>query len=127
MYFSKNNASYGGALYISTDTKLDIVKQEVNDTSKILFTENSAMQGGAIYVMDVIQDCKTRYNATKECFLQTLLNISSVTKVANNYFNVYFINNTASLSSSAIFGGLLDRCLLNRQTNYFLIFLTKHS
>ena len=121
MCFSKNNATYGGALY-STDTKLNIVKQEENDTSKILFTENSAVQGGAIYVMDVIQDCETRYNTTKECFLQTLLNRYNITKVPNNYFNVYFINNTASLSSNAIFGGLLDRCSLNPANELLLDF-----
>ncbi|XP_064388838.1 uncharacterized protein LOC135336897 [Halichondria panicea] len=121
MCFSKNNATYGGALY-SIDTKLNIVKQEENETSKILFTENSAVQGGAIYVMDVIQDCETRYNARKECFLQTLLNRSNVTRVANNYFNVYFINNTASLSSNAIFGGLLDRCSLNPANKLLLDF-----
>ena len=123
MYFSKNNATYGGALY-SIETNLNIVKQKENDTSKILFKENSAVQGGAIYMMDVIQDCETRYNARKECFLQTLLNRSNVTKVPNNYFNVYFINNTASLSSNAIFGGLLDRCSLNPANE---LLLTKHS
>ena len=55
-----------------------------------------------------------------ECFLQSLV---LYTVPANNNFNrsavnthyICFVNNTAKMAGSALYGGLIDRCSLNSQ------------
>ena len=116
---TKNIATYGGAFYLSSNSKLYLVKKKQKSISrddlKLVLRENSAQKGGGVFIndSDIGEQCVSQYSS-EECFLQTLLlNSTSAPLRDTNYLNVFFVNNTASVSGDAIFGGLLDRCSLN--------------
>ena len=126
--FLSNHALRGGAAVLSEGSKIYIQKsaQDIyNELSiKLLFSNNSADYGGAIYVMDdsnsaVLCQQTARSNlrtlSMNECFLQTLRlyypNDTEFNKY--NYMNVFFQFNEGNIAGNDIYGGLLDRCQIN--------------
>ena len=126
--FSSNEAIRGGAAALSEGSKIYIQKTSqdfYNQFSiKLLFSNNSADYGGAIYVLDDSNSavlCQQtaqsglRPLSTNECFLQTLrLYYPRDTYYSVfNYINIFFQFNEGNKAGNDIFGGLLDRCQIN--------------
>ncbi|XP_064390068.1 uncharacterized protein LOC135337978 [Halichondria panicea] len=125
---TKNIATYGGALYMSSNSKIYLIKQKQKSISrddlKLVLRENSAQKGGGVFIndSDIGQQCVSQLSS-EECFLQTLLlNSTSAPLKDKNLLNIFFVNNTASMSGDAIFGGLLDRCSLSPSNELLLDF-----
>ncbi len=125
---TKNIATYGGAFYLSSNSKLYLIKRKQKSTSqddlKLVLGENAAKKGGGIFIndSDIGEQCGAQISS-EECFLQTLLLNSTAARLNDaNYLNVLFVNNVASVSGDAIFGGLLDRCSLNPSNELLLDF-----
>ena len=108
--FINNGAENGSGLYLEANAKLYVLKHPSYSSYDILivFQDNHASYGGAIYVAD-----NTNAGACSpdnECFIQTLaLHQSTVDK--DELINIFFSGNTASEQGANIFGGLLDRCI----------------
>ena len=87
VYFVKNSAQYGGALYIEDQTNFE----QCNST-------------------------RMSATSSSECFFQTLAlfpeQLQYVVEVQNYALN--FTQNHARSTGDAIFGGLLDRCTISR-------------
>ena len=127
MRFENNVAIKEAALSLEQNSKIRLLKVRQKTVGeydmKLEFIDNSAQYGGAVYISDSSEDmsaCERGVmganlnQSSQECFIQTLL-ANSTTSEENsksNYINVFFINNTASVSGGAIYGGLLDRCIL---------------
>ena len=115
----------GGAIYLEQNSKIYVQKYEQEyyytvPKVRLNFTSNSAKKGGAIFVADNTIDGVTCQGANTElyqaeCFLQTL-GLYSHFVYNSNYINILFSNNTAHQSGSDIYGGLLDRCTINQNT-----------
>ena len=118
-----NMAEEGGGIYFEGNSKLYISKEgpitsEVNKYRKSLFIGNSANYGGAIFIADgtdsgtclsTSSDSSVQ-SAAVECTIQVL---SLHDFIAEGYIlpqNFMFSKNTAAVSGSNIYGGLLDRC-----------------
>ena len=123
--FVQNLASIGGALYLEANAKLYIWKYGTqllsNDAySIIVFANNSADFGGAIFVADSsnIGTCESniytiteaKYTGAIECFVQTL-DVQLAIDSEYNLVGIEFEYNYADHSGSNLFGGLLDRCI----------------
>ena len=104
--FEGNSATEGGAIHIDGNSQLHIYKETI-----ATFKHNQADRGAAIFVKDFV-NVKTCYFADSECFFEynEFLYENNPTNLAKNLF---FYNNTASISGSILFGGLLDRCRLS--------------
>ena len=128
MDFENNVARKGAAIYLERNSNIRLLKErretEGEYDRKLTFIDNHAQYGGAVYVSDStkgILACERGVpgsnlsQSSQECFIQTLLlhTTASVTDTKANHFNVLFLNNTANVSGGAIYGGLLDRCMLN--------------
>ena len=120
--FNSNTAiTNGGAMYLGQNSKIQLLKNEpgyVRDDNlhvRLDFTSNSAKKGGAIYVaqntIDGVpcQGADREVNQT-ECFIQTLRSYYILNSTNITYINTFFTNNTALISGSDIYGGLLDQC-----------------
>lgn len=85
--FSANSADYGGAIYISDESRLDFC------------TPNYGPHFEA-----------------RECFIQMLAMYSSTIlsnpgqNNASSFKSIYFSHNIARVSGSSLFGGMIDRC-----------------
>ena len=106
VYFIKNRAhQFGGGIFLESTSKIQI--KDTLFPSKRLnlsFIGNFAKKGGGIYVENRgTQLCKGMFS--NPCFLQTWLFYLNFTKPL-----IRFANNTAKLTGSDIYGGLLDRC-----------------
>ena len=124
----------GGAIYLEQNSKIYVQKYEPESRNtevkvRLDFTSNSAEKGGAIFVADntndgvICQGANTEiYQA--ECFLQTLGLYQTVFYVIY-YINILFSDNTAHQSGSDIYGGLLDRCTINQNTELVKIRLSQ--
>ena len=137
VHFLGNEAMRGGAIALSESSKIYILKAAVesNELSiKLIFSNNSAEYGGAVYVADNSNTgvlCRQSIDLripvwSIECFIQTLgfyylrptnnsdiglltsINISEI-----NYMNIFFTLNTGTIAGNDIYGGLLDRCQMN--------------
>ena len=92
--FVNNTALRGGAQYLDVYSNFSL-----NQTTHIYFHDNSATEfGGAIYVVDVPH--------RSECFFHILNNQSHDMKTTP----LVFVNNSAGVRGSVLFGGLLDKC-----------------
>ncbi len=93
----------GGGLYL-INTKIDFntipLSQALVKISHNVVTSDAG-KGGGIYVLD--DNCETVSNPNFQCF---------VSAYSVQYKHLYFSNNTAS-QGSVLYGGLLDRCLLD--------------
>ena len=111
LQFINNRAKNGSGLYLEHNAKLYVLKPTPRFSRSeylpvILFQDNHANYGGAIYVAD-----NTNAGACSpdnECFIQTL-GLHQDFKV-HTLINILFSGNTASEQGANVFGGLLDRC-----------------
>ena len=132
--FINNSALKGGGLSLETNSKLYVLKRiELNfdnTTSKIMSPDNvtantvqfisntAAMYGGAVYVDDDTDSGTCASTSSEvasqraECFLQVLA--LHTLRTSNIYLVHYlFSRNSANISGSILYGGLLDRCTLS--------------
>ena len=126
LIFDLNNAAgRGGAMYLESDSKLNIIKGVDDRTSvnnSILnFTSNTASYGGALFVADNTTSgtCGAMQSSmnTAKCFYQVLASYNlDVLEVFDSFINIkntYFTNNSARISGDTLYGGLLDRCTVS--------------
>ena len=127
LHFENNTAYKGAALSLKQNSKIHLLKERrkfiCNYNMKLEFIDNRAQFGGAVYISDRSQNISACKRAeanlaqpSQECFIQTIL-LNSTTNLQENtlktnYINVLFMNNTASVSGGAVYGGLLDRCMI---------------
>ena len=126
----------GGGIYLALTSQLYVIKSGNNYTRKIYslcFTANSAKYGGAVYVADETnsEQCAsvsyTNKSVDTECFLQ-VISPSSIDQREYNYTSINFSQNSAKAAGSTLYGGLLDRCTLNRAAEISLFNqITHHS
>ena len=125
VHFNSNTAiTNGGAMYLGQNSKIQLIKHKPdylwddNLHVRLDFTSNSAEKGGAIYVADntidgvLCQGADTEINQA-ECFIQTLGIYNFANSAHITYINTFLTNNTALISGSDIYGGLLDQCTIN--------------
>ena len=135
----ENSAHLGGGLYMEAYAKIYISKTESDHTtnetvascSSVVFSDNFADYGGAVFVEDgtnlgvcdsnphqvssLIQErthCTNTQNpkSAAECFFEVLSLDQQFNKdYANDSIN--FTQNYAHSAGSTLFGGLLDRCI----------------
>ena len=117
----------GGGMYIDQSTKIYLLKRnlEINGQTQVTvrfnFIANSAKYGGGIFIEDSTAErsvCIKNPNTAKslsvsssDCFLQILSASDAGRDVV--FRNTFIINNTATVSGPAIYGGLLDRCTID--------------
>ena len=111
-----NVAERGGGLSFDSIAKLYVLKImhfRFHPVYAIQIIGNSADYGGALYVNDGI-NAATCESPSTECFLQVLA-IHPIQNPTLNTVSLYISNNSArrSVSSSTLFGGLLDRCTVS--------------
>ena len=88
----------GGGLYLKVDPKLYIFKASVGDEHLVIFKDNHANYGGAIYVADDTNSgACSPYN---ECFIQSLL--YNLFDNISHTLNILFSGNTALVSKEPI-------------------------
>ena len=97
--FINNSAAYGAALKVC-DGSLVFLHSGAN----VLFSNNIAQMGGAIYAQ---QGCLDTLPA---CFFQTALNKTIPVEEFGDHMTVKFVNNSAKLAGDAIYGGSIDHC-----------------
>ena len=127
---NSNTASVnGGGMYVDHNTKIYLLKRNLENFQTQVrvsfnFYANSAQYGGGIFIEDSTAErsvCLENSTAAKsltlsssECFLQTLNILDAKSNVRDfpklEFCNTFIINNTATVSGLAIYGGLLDRC-----------------
>ena len=102
--FTDNGAENGGGISLERNAKL-YERFAGNGTALIYFASNRAKyHGGALYVNDetnpeiCVATAMQNTTSTTECFLTSLF--------------VNLLDNSAGISGSNLFGGLLDRCKL---------------
>ena len=111
--FTNNRAQYGGGLSFSYHSKFIL-----EDRTSVVFRNNKARRGGAIYVDDRTQKylCTSNPYINKvpseltTCFISTNPPITT-----NNSVEITFDNNTASDQGEDIFGGMLDWCFAYKE------------
>ena len=130
--FNSNTAiTNGGAMYLGQRSKIQLLKNKpdyVGDYNlhvRLDFTSNSAEKGGAIYVAHNTNDGVLCQGADREvnqdeCFIQTLSTYNILNDTDINYINTFLTNNTALISGSDIYGGLLDQCTMNPSAELYL-------
>ena len=104
--FEGNHAKEGGAISLEVNAKIHGPVRS-RSTYFIQFINNTAHKGAAIYVNDygTCSNAKGSY-----CFLQTPHKVSSTSS------NLWIILNIIA-SGNAIYGGLLDRCIIESGLN----------
>jgi predicted outer membrane repeat protein len=120
--FRENIAAFaGGAICAEQKSKLYVLmtnKHTIIAFGTLIFLNNSADYGGAIYISDGTNfgTCASEsyqiYSTRTECFLQ-VLSLQNQFFGHNNPGNMLFIDNHAYISGSDLFGGLLDRCTIS--------------
>ena len=106
LHLINNRAENGGGLYLEVNPKV-YIQYYISDEGIIIFRDNHAIYGGAVYVAD--NTSSSACLANSECFIQTLI-LDGLNGMQNTA--MYFSDNTASQGIN-IFGGLLDRCIPN--------------
>ena len=101
---------HGGGLYLEVNPKV-YTQYYTSDEEKIIFKGNHAIYGGAMYVADDTNSGACL--ADSDCFIQTLsLNPFGIVQNTMDNNIMLFSGNIASQGAN-IFGGLLDRCILD--------------
>ena len=120
----------GGGMYIDQSTKIYLLKtnHEIVGQTQVMvrfnFIANSAKYGGGIFIDDSTAErsvCIENSNTAKsltvsssDWFLQTLSALDTGSNGPAVVFrNTFIINNIATVSGPAIYGGLLDRCTID--------------
>ena len=99
VHFKNNHATYGGALKVCDSSMIFL-----HNGTSVMFVNNSAQKGGAIYAQ---QGC---LDTAPACFFQPALNQTVDIVDFSNYIAVKFVNNSASVAGDAIYGGSIDYC-----------------
>ena len=148
--FTNNTAQRGGGLSLEANAKLVILKYEdgeillsdstyrhytYNQSYTMIFLGNSANYGGAIYVNDDTNSGTCTNDSKTDCFFQSLAHISGLYRLSEtsstsiNYArnilkteSLYFSKNSASISGSTLYGGLLDRCAVNQFSEVHILY-----
>ena len=102
--FLNNSALRGGAQYFDLHSNLSL-----NQTAHVCFQNNHATEfGGALYVADMPMPNQLlswqHESFRNECFIHIL------TSFHENPSPLTFVNNTAGIRGSVLYGGLLDKC-----------------
>ena len=105
--FINNEAQRGGGSSLARNTKFDLRTSGSPPRPVLMFTDNRADKGGALFIDDKTNPttCTSgsdENNTLVECFFLTATNDTI------QYFQ--FSNNFANISGANLFGGLLDRC-----------------
>ena len=110
--FVNNEAEYGGGISIEMNAKVYGLATET--VPLLTFMANKAGYGGALHIADQTNPllCSSPsswlYSASSECFFQ--FSSPDTDAMFIQYMN--FSNNSAEISGSNLFGGLLDRCTI---------------
>ena len=133
-FFNNTAHQLGGALLLEQRSILytylgtDKVKfgRVYHSSGVMLVEDNSALYGGGVFVDDdtsghtLCKHVNTNASVIPECFMQSLsmlknglpnVNVNVNVRVKLNKF--FFINNAAQEKGNDIFGGLLDRCIVD--------------
>ena len=100
-------------MYLLKSEAICLTKRE----EAIKFTENVAKYGGAVYVSD--KGVCTTSTEDSECPIQTLVLhsnqlLESESLIDNGCQHIYYHKNTATVSGNSLYGGLLNRCIVNQ-------------
>lgn len=103
--FENNTARLGGAMKINEASLVFI-----HNGTHVRFVNNRAeVKGGAIYVKT---SCVDSFKSTAVCFLQPVPPLNDHTPISNftKFMKLEFVNNSATVSGDALYGGDIDRC-----------------
>ena len=117
LQFINNRAKNGSGLYLEVNPKLYIFKFYPGHDYSLIFSDNHANCGGAVYVADDTNSGAC--SPDNECFIQTL----TLYYDYSNYVvqvNIFFSGNTANKQGANLFGGLLDRCIPSPYAEVYL-------
>ena len=109
LHLINNRAKDGGGLYLEVNPKVNRIKPQrshINDEHILVFRDNHANRGGAVYVADDTNSGACLSGS--DCFIRTLILSTNNTL---DTANILFSGNTASEQGANLFGGLLDRCI----------------
>ena len=107
--FVNNSATLGGAVYFEESPRLNVFKRYNTAERLVALTGNHAKYGGAMFVAD--DTSSSSCSSGTECFIQTLALSQSANAIPISTLNIIFSDNSADVSGSNIYGGLLDRCI----------------
>ena len=129
LYLRSNTARKGGGACLELNSQFYLTQLFIREENGSEVTErvihlfnNSAEYGGAIFVADdtIVGTCSSGMSNTvtavsqSECFFQ----IIALNKRTYTFRDaVTFAGNTAHISGSLLFGGLLDRCIVRSLSN----------
>lgn len=89
LYFIGNSAALGGGIHMEVNSRLIILAitpPEIDDNITVIFSDNHADYGGAIYINDDTSSACTNYS---ECSIQRLILISPDQRSFNNSVSLY--------------------------------------
>ena len=121
LQLTDNRAKNGSGLCLEASVKLYILKSTTDhDFEQLLvFQDNNAMYGGAIYVADDTNSGAC--SSDNECVIQTLATYQYFTPNSTYaLINILFSGNTASEQGANLYGGLLDRCIPSQFAEVYL-------
>ena len=108
-HFQENYALQGGAICIEQDSFLSFVSPV-----QLVFSDNQARYGGAIFVLDrpTLNYCTGQPLLSVDfCFFKAI-GMYSVPVQPTLDIHVTFIENTAKVAGSVLYGGLLQACTI---------------
>ena len=125
--FAENVAKRGGGLSLQSNSKLYVTLIDISQNSSLIrFTDNyAAYEGGAIYIADETYSdtCSTTFD--HECFFQPVplrIGMQSNDFTLSGFITaekVFEFSGNSAMRGPLLFGGLLDRCMLNRTLQIF--------
>ena len=125
--FAENVAKRGGGLSLQSNSKLYVTLIDISRNSSLIrFTKNyAAYEGGAIYIADdtYSDTCSTTFD--HECFFQPVplrIGMQSNDFTLSGFITaekVFQFHGNSAMRGPLLFGGLLDRCMLNRTLQTF--------
>ena len=99
VHFENNHATYGGALKVCDSSMVYI-----HNGTTVLFVENRAQRGGAVYAQ---QGC---LDTAPACVFQPAVSEEVPIEEFSDLMELRFVNNSASQAGDAIYGGSIDFC-----------------
>lgn len=106
-----NTADVGGGMCLEVGPRINILLSSYRNTNmSIVFFNNRANYGGAIFVVD--NTSSAACSSSVECFFQSLT-LGQYSENTQQFKSFSFSDNRASVEGSNLFGGLLDRCVLS--------------
>ena len=109
LQFINNRAKNGSGVHLEGSAKFYVLKPNTGSEHLLIFQDNHADYGRAIYVADDTNSGACSPN--NECFIQTLSLYDTLIPSHILSLNMHFSDNTARKGGANLFGGLLDRCI----------------